>query len=453
MAAATLDNIPRDGRGRGATGPSQLPMAGWKDVLWRVYAEINADRVTLIAAGATFYLLLALFPALAAFVSLYGFVADPITIADHIAFLGSFLPSGGLDLIRSQLQSLAQQNEAALSFGFVSGLLIALWSANNGIKTLFEAMNIAYGETEQRSFIKLNLLSLLFTLGAIIIGILFIVSVGVVPAMLAFMRLDGMTEVLVSALRWPVLFGAAVLGIAVLYRYGPSRERAQWRWVWPGAVLATALWLLASMLFSWYLSNFADYNATYGSLGAVIGFMMWTWISVVIVIVGAELNSELEHQTARDSTTGPELPMGVRGAVMADTLGASTEKGMPQAEEGLRREPDRAGDGRGMGADMARPGGGRVWTQPATLYAFALPAAAVALGVLLGERDKRRVRRHRAEQQRASRTLWQQARDYLARPETRQHLFQAGRAAAAYASHAAQSGAHVATRKARRWWH
>jgi membrane protein len=191
------------------------------------------------------------------------------------------------------------------------------------MKTLFEAMNVAYDETEKRSFIKLNLISLGFTLGAIVIGILFIVGVGVVPAVLAFVGLDGVTEFLISALRWPVLFVAAAFGLSVLYRYGPSRERAKWRWVTWGSVIATALWLLASILFSWYLSHFADYNATYGSLGAVIGFMMWTWISVVVVLLGAELNSEMEHQTARDSTAGPEAPMGARGATMADTLGGS----------------------------------------------------------------------------------------------------------------------------------
>ena len=319
-----IDASLEHGHGRRAATPAQLPWAAWKDILWRVWAEFSKDRVTLIAAGATFYLLLALFPALAAFVSIYGFVADPVTVADHIAFLGGFLPAGGVDLIKTQLQNLASQNEAALSFGFIFGLAVALWSANNGIKTLFEAMNIAYDEAEKRSFVRLNLISLGFTLGAIVIAILFIVSVGVVPAVLAFVGLGHVTEVLISLLRWPILFAAAAFGLSVLYRYGPSRERAKWRWVTWGSVVATALWLLASILFSWYLQNFADYNATYGSLGAVIGFMMWTWISVTIIILGAELNSEMEHQTARDSTTGPEAPMGARGATMADTLGDSS---------------------------------------------------------------------------------------------------------------------------------
>jgi membrane protein len=323
MTATSAELDPS--RGRQATGPSELPWKGWLDVLWRVKSEVAADRITLIAAGATYYLLLALFPALAAFVSIYGFVADPVTIADHIAFLGGVLPSGGIELIETQLKSLASQNEAALSVGFIFGLLVALWSANSGIKTLFDALNIAYEEDEKRGFIKLNALSLLFTLGAIIVGILFIVSVGVVPAVLAFVGLGSVTELLISLLRWPIIIIVSAAAISLLYRYGPSRERAKWRWVTWGGCLAAAVWLIASILFSWYLSNFADYNATYGSLGAVIGFMLWTWISVVILLLGAELNSELEHQTARDSTTGTEKPLGHRGATMADTIGESRD--------------------------------------------------------------------------------------------------------------------------------
>jgi membrane protein len=323
----TVDNrrARQTGRGRKATTPSEIPPRGLRDVAWRLWHEFNEDRILLVAAGATFYLLLALFPALAAFVSLYGFVADPRTIADHIAFLGGVLPTGGLEIISGQLRSLANQDVDALSVGFLSGLAIALWSANSGIKSLFEGMNVAYGESEKRSFIRLNLLSFAFTMGAILIGIGLIVSVGIVPAMLALLRLDRWTEILVSVLRWPVLVVMIGIGITMLYRFGPSREKAKWRWLTWGAGVATIVWLVASWAFSFYLQNFADYNATYGTLGAVIGFMMWTWISVVILLAGAELNAELEHQTAMDSTTGPPLPRGKRGAVMADTIGKSAD--------------------------------------------------------------------------------------------------------------------------------
>ncbi|MDQ6437615.1 YihY/virulence factor BrkB family protein [Mesorhizobium sp. LHD-90] len=309
------------GRGRSADTPLEIPARGWRDIAWRVWAEIFEDRIFLIAAGATFYLLLALFPALAAFVSLYGFVADPKTIAEHIAFLGGILPTGGYELIRNQLRALASQNEQALSWGFVTGLAVALWSANNGIKSLFEGLNVAYGEEEKRSFVIVNLVSLAFTAGAMLVGIAMIFSVGVVPALLALLRLDHWTELLVSLLRWPLLLVMVGTGICLIFRYGPSRERAKWRWITAGAAVATVVWLLASWGFSLYLQHFADYNATYGSLGAVIGFMMWTWISVVILLVGAELDAEMEHQTARDSTIGPPRPLGERGACMADTIG------------------------------------------------------------------------------------------------------------------------------------
>lgn len=312
--AAAKDGEP----GRRAAAPTQFSWAAWWRILKRVYAEVNDDRVMLIAAGATYYLLLALFPALAAFVSLYGFVADPSTIAEHVAFLGGLLPRGGLDLIKSQLDALAAQNESALSIGFATGLAIALWSANSGVKTLFDAMNIAYDETEKRGFFALNLWSLMFTLGAIVVGILLIVSVGVVPALLALLRLDGWTEAIISFGRWPVMLVFVWFGITLIYRYGPSRERAKWRWLTWGSALATLVWIAVSIGFSFYLQNFADYNATYGSLGAVIGFMIWVWLSVMILIVGAELNAEMEHQTAVDSTTGPPRPMGARGAHMAD---------------------------------------------------------------------------------------------------------------------------------------
>lgn len=324
MADVDRQRAREAGRGRDAEAPGEIPARGWLDVARRLWVSVFEDRILLTAAGATFYLLLALFPALAAFVSLYGFVADPRTVADQIAFLGGFLPSGGLDMIRSQLQSLADQDDRTLSWAFVSGLAIALWSANNGVKALFEGMNVAYREAEKRSFIRLNLVSFAFTLGVLVVGIVMIVSVGVVPAALALLRLDRWTEIIVSLLRWPVLVVFVGVGICLIYRFGPSREPAKWRWISWGAVLSTVVWIAASVGFSWYLQNFADYNATYGSLGAVIGFMMWTWISVIILLVGAEFNAEIEHQTAVDSTIGPDLPLGDRGAVMADTVGRAS---------------------------------------------------------------------------------------------------------------------------------
>ncbi|KQQ80591.1 YihY/virulence factor BrkB family protein [Aureimonas sp. Leaf324] len=311
------------GRGRDATGPFGIPWAGWKDIIGRLYYSFFEDRVMLIAAGATFYLLLALFPAFAVFVSFYGIVANPTTIADHIAFIGRFLPQAGTDILTSQLESLVSRDPASLSLSFVTGLLFSLWSANNGIKTLFEAMNVAYGEHEQRSFLKLNAVAFCFTIGAFFIATILFISVGVVPAVMAVVGAQSYTDELVAAARWPVVFVVIVGAISMIYRYGPSRNRARWSWVLFGAMLTASVWLAASIGFSWYLRSFANYSVTYGSLGAAIGFMMWVWISSIIFIVGAEVNAEMEHQTAMDTTDAPDKPLGERGARVADTIGRS----------------------------------------------------------------------------------------------------------------------------------
>jgi membrane protein len=320
QAAATDE----DHRGREADRPRDIPAKGLKDVFWRVFAAVQEDRVLLVAGGVTFYLLLAIFPAMTALVSLYGFFADPATITERLSFLNQVMPSEGLNIFFGQLQTLANEKRSALSYGLIFGLAVALWSANNGVKALFEAMNIAYAEDEKRSFLRLNLVSFAFTIGGLIGLIVLVIGLGVIPAVIAFVNLGGVAETVLSVVRWPVLLVLIAFGITLLYRYGPSRERARLRWVTWGAAMAALLWVIGSLGVSYYLSNIADYNATYGTLGALIGFLFWTWISAVIVILGAEVNAELEHQTARDSTTGPEQPMGRRGAYMADTLGETS---------------------------------------------------------------------------------------------------------------------------------
>jgi membrane protein len=307
-------------KGRDAESPWAIPGRGWFAVLKRTYSEFSADRLMAVAAGVTFYALLAIFPAIAAFVSLYGLVADRATLAGHLDLLANVMPSGGLDIITEQLTRLTAQKNAALGVGFVSGLGVALWSANAGIKAMFDALNVAYDEEETRSFIRLNAISLTFTAGAILFLLLGLGAVAVVPLVLAYLGLPGLSEGLISVGRWPVLFVMATLGLSILYRYGPSRADAKWRWITPGSVIAALLWIAASLGFSWYAANFASYNETYGTLGAAIGFMTWIWLSTAIVLLGAELNAEAEHQTARDSTTGAPGPMGTRGAKMADTV-------------------------------------------------------------------------------------------------------------------------------------
>jgi membrane protein len=291
---------------REVNGPWAIGFQGWKDILWRVWSEFNRDRVMLIAAGATFYLLLAIFPALAVMVSAFGLVTDPHRIAGLVEMLRGVVPAAAIDILDSQLGSLASKNNVALSFGFAVGFLFALWSASNGIKTLFEAMNIAYEETEKRSFVRLNLLALLYTLGAMVFALLAILGVGIVPVVLGFVGYSGFAQTAVVWLRWPALFLVAAGSIALLYRYGPSRHPARWRWVLPASALVTVVWLVTAILFSWYLASFANYNATYGSLGAVIGFMMWTWVSMVVLIMGAELAAAAEHRTFATQGTDPE---------------------------------------------------------------------------------------------------------------------------------------------------
>ncbi|HEX2257150.1 MAG TPA: YihY/virulence factor BrkB family protein [Afifellaceae bacterium] len=318
--------IREEGRGRDARRVRDIPLAGWKDILWRTKDEIGKDRVSLVAAGVAFYLLLAIFPGLAALVSIYGIVADPQAIQGQLAALSELVPGGALEIIQSQVTHLAQQDQAALSFGFVFSLLLALWSASKGVQALFQGMNVAYEEEEKRGFIRFYLTTFAFTLGAILLIVLFIGAVAVVPLVLAFAGLGDFAEWAIRILRWVLVFVVAAGAVAVLQLYGPSRRRAKWRWVTWGSMITVVVWLVTAIAFSWYLANFANYNETYGSLGAAIGFLMWLWVSVFVLLAGAELNSEIEHQTAEDSTTGRDRPLGERGATMADTVGAAVAK-------------------------------------------------------------------------------------------------------------------------------
>ncbi len=311
------------GRGREADKPTEIPAKGWKDILWRTYEEFGKDRITSVAAGVTYYALLAIFPAIAALVSIYGLFADPATIQDHLNAMSGVLPGGALEIVGEQVKRISSQGGGALGFGFIFGLLLSLWSANAGMKAIFDALNIVNDEDEKRSFIRLNLVSLSFTLGAILFILLALGGIVVLPIILEFIGLGSGTEWLLAIIRWPVLLIGVTLGLSLIYRFGPSRDKADWHWVTPGGLIAAVLWIAVSMLFSWYVSNFGSYNETYGSLGAVIGFMTWIWLSSIVVLLGAEINAEMEHQTVKDTTEGVQQPMGRRGAKMADTVGVA----------------------------------------------------------------------------------------------------------------------------------
>jgi membrane protein len=311
------------GIGRGARTPAEIPARGWKDVLIRVYHETQDDRVLLTAAGVTYYALLSLVPTLSALVSVYGLFFDPAAAADHVAELSAVLPGGAIEIIREQMLRLAAAKHGTLGFAFAVSLAIALWSANAGMKAIFEAMNIAYDERETRGFFRLNLTTLTFTALGIVLLPLLVASTVVLPAAIGDLGLGAPVNWLAVLVAYLVALTLIALAVTAIYRWGPSRDEPDWTWLAPGTILTVVAVALVSVAFSWYTANFGSYNETYGSLGALIGFLTWMWLSVVVLLLGAELNSELEHQTAHDTTVGPDQPMGRRGAVMADTLGES----------------------------------------------------------------------------------------------------------------------------------
>lgn len=308
-------------RGRTARTPKDIPAKGWKDILWRVWEEQSEDNIGMIAAGVAYYAILALFPAIAAAVSLYGLVADPTAIEGQFDTLAGFLPGEALNILKEQARTVAAAPSGGLSIGVVVGLLFTLWSASRGVAALITALNIAYEEKEKRGYIRLALVSVALTVGAILFLIVTLAVVVVVPAILNLIPLGPVWAWAVSLVRWPILAVAILAVLAVLYRYAPSRAEPKWRWVTWGSLAAGGLWLLGSIGFSIYVSNFGNYNEAYGSVGAVVILLLWLNLTAYAILLGAELNAEMEHQTAQDTTDAPEKLMGERGARMADTLG------------------------------------------------------------------------------------------------------------------------------------
>ena len=285
--------------GRGAEAPTEIPPRGWFAVAKRVAIQFSAHRVMEESASVTFYTLLALFPALAALVSLYGLFADPAALSANLHSIPSVLPGGAMDILDTQLQSLASSSGKALSLSLGIGLATSLWSSNQSIKSLFSALNIVYGTQEQRGFVRFTMVTLTFTAGALVFVILAVTCVVALPIVLAFVGIGQWSDLLLRLARWPLLL--VVIGgfLAMVYRYGPSRPRPSWRWVTPGSAFAAVTWAVASVGFSYYVAHFGSYNKTYGSLGAAIGFMTWIWISTMVVLIGAEVDCELEQQAKK----------------------------------------------------------------------------------------------------------------------------------------------------------
>lgn len=309
-------------RGRHARSPKDLPYVGWKDVVMRVRASLVDNRLSMIAAGVAFYILLAIFPGLSAMIALGGiFLLEPDQIVSQLADVTQLLPDSARQLVLDQAQSLASASNDNLGLAALIGLAIALFSATRGVGGLIVGLNIVYDEREQRGLVVLTALKLALTV-AIIVGLLVALAVtGVLPATLNLVQGEPWVEVAITAASWLFLVIFILTGLAVLFRFGPSRSSARWKWISVGSVAASVVWLIASAGFALFVANFGTYNESFGSLAGVVVLLLWLWISAFIVLLGAALNAEIEAQTRIDSTVGSPKPMGERGATKADQVG------------------------------------------------------------------------------------------------------------------------------------
>jgi membrane protein len=305
--------------GSDATKPSEFHKRDLKAIARRTRTEVKDDNLGLLAAGVSFYAFLSIFPALTALVSIYALFADPVQVEQQVRATSGVLPDQVQGVLQEQIHRITQSSSGALGLGAIAGILVALWSANKATKGLFQALSIVYDEKEERSFFRMNGQSLLMTIGLLVAAIVAIFLIAVFPAVIGALGLGAAAGTITTLARWPVLIGLVLLAFAALYKFAPDRDQPKWRWASPGALLATGLWLVASIGFSIYAQNFGSYNKTYGVLGAVVVLMLWLFISVYVVLIGGEVNAEMEHQTARDTTRGEERPMGQRGAHVADT--------------------------------------------------------------------------------------------------------------------------------------
>ncbi|MFC5729557.1 MULTISPECIES: YihY/virulence factor BrkB family protein [Nocardioides] len=306
--------------GAHAKTPREIPRKGWIQIVKRAWREAKSDQVPLLAAGVAFYSFLAMFPAMIAAVMLYGLVRDPADVQRQVDELSRTLPSDAASLVTTQLEAITSTSSSSLGLGLLISLALALWSASGGVGNIMTAVNIAYDEEETRGFVKRKLLSLGLTLAAIVFVVVAVSMVAVAPALLDNLVDAGPVRWGLEAARWIGLVVAMSIALAVLYKVAPDRDDAQFRWVSVGAVVAVVVWLLASLGFSLYVDNFGSYNKTYGALAGVVVLLLWLWLTMYVVLLGAEINAEAEQQTAKDTTVGPEKPLGQRGAVKADSL-------------------------------------------------------------------------------------------------------------------------------------
>ncbi|HEX6514455.1 MAG TPA: YihY/virulence factor BrkB family protein, partial [Nocardioidaceae bacterium] len=304
--------------GAAADTPTEIPRRGWWQVVRRAWAESKKDQVPLLAAGVAFYSFLSLFPAIIAAVMVYGLVADPATVKEQSQQITQALPTSAAKIITTQMNAVTSSSQQSLGLALVIALVLALWSASGGVTNLVTALNVAYDEEETRGFVKRKALSLGLTLGAIAFVLFTVALIAVVPPLLDSVMPGGIVYWLVQIGRWLLLVVAVAVALAVMYRYAPDRDAPRFSWVSVGAVVATLIWIAASVGFSFYVDTFGSYAKTYGALAGVAVLLLWLWITNFIVLLGAEINAEAEGQTVRDTTRGEPRPMGERNAVKAD---------------------------------------------------------------------------------------------------------------------------------------
>jgi membrane protein len=309
-------------RGRQAERPGDIPSRGWVDILKRVKDRIGRSRLSIISAGVAFYALMAIPPGLIALVGLYGLMFDPQQVGEQINSLSGVLPAQAAEVLVNQLGEITSADRTSLGVGAIAAVLLALWSASAGMRTLMQALNVAYEEDEKRGTVRFYATALALTLGAVLAAIIALALVVALPAALQLIGLGTIAENVVAYSRWVLLAAMVLVGLAVVYRWGPSRAKARWAWVSWGAAIATVLWIAGSALFSLYVSHFGNYNKTYGSMGALVILLTWFLLTAYIILLGGEINAEMERQTEKD-TTDAKQPLGRRGAAAADTVGES----------------------------------------------------------------------------------------------------------------------------------
>lgn len=331
-----------DHKGYQAKRPKEIPKAGWKDIFKRVKDQLGEDHIDIIAPGVAFYFFLAVFPLLVTAISIYGLVTEPAEVEQHLAQITSALPEQAHEILAERMKNIAGQSDGALGWGLVLSILISLWSANQGTKYLFRGINIAYDEENERGFIKENALTLLFTLGTIVLGMIAVALVLAFPAFIERLGLPSTIETILQAGRWILLGIFLVFAFSMIYKYAPVRDNPQFKWVSWGSIIATVLWIGGSLLFSWYVSNFGNYEETYGSVAAVIILMLWFQLTAFVILLGAEINSEMEHQTAKDTTIGDPKPIGERDAYHADHVARTKDReSRERGRESKTRDRDR----------------------------------------------------------------------------------------------------------------